>query len=428
MSTKLINTSAYYIRGNGHLEQVRPGVWDCYFSLGKDPFTGKYTRSPKRRIYAKNKTEANRLKQAYKEELERAGGKFENSFGIVSFAREQYDAYPLTNPNSEKRRRTVLKQIVKLLGDADLRTLTPSDIAHAYQYARDTNMYSETTLEKIDAQIRSIYKLALEEGVVQKSPMRRVAKPKPIARPRQFLNEDDLKAVKAALEKEKLNSWVMATWIMVETGMRIGEVLGLGWDFVDLEKDLIYVKWQFTQDRQLRALKTRNSERRIAMSKLLKQKLLEYRQAEYDTFNGLLGFGLVAVDATDRKIEMHFSPVVFSNTATMLDPFNYRRWFQAWSVKNGFGYWDEPSREEKRIGKNGHRYKHKTKPRGYHGITPHLFRHAYASQLARLGVPIATTQLHMGHASYTTTNTYYTHQSDSAERAAVAAFEEATSN
>ena len=51
-------TMPFEIRGDGYLEEVKPGVWDCYFSLGYDPKTKKYKRSPKRRFQEQDRGKA----------------------------------------------------------------------------------------------------------------------------------------------------------------------------------------------------------------------------------------------------------------------------------------------------------------------------------------------------------------------------------
>ena len=62
----------------GYAEPVKgkPGVYRLYFSLGKDPETGKYLRSPKRTVHCKSKNPKNWPKEcenalsAYRAELE----------------------------------------------------------------------------------------------------------------------------------------------------------------------------------------------------------------------------------------------------------------------------------------------------------------------------------------------------------------------
>lgn len=61
----------------GYAEPIksRPGSFRLYFSLGKDPSTGKYLRSPKRTYHCKSKnpknwkSECDKALEAYKDEL-----------------------------------------------------------------------------------------------------------------------------------------------------------------------------------------------------------------------------------------------------------------------------------------------------------------------------------------------------------------------
>ena len=130
----------------GYAEPVKgkPGTFRLYFSLGKNPVTGKYDRTPKRTHHCRSKNPRNWPKEcenalaAYRAELEGASrddrqvrtvGEYANDFHSL---RESEFKSPL----SSQREAVYVRHITDMLGEIRLDDLRPEDIRRAYAEAR----------------------------------------------------------------------------------------------------------------------------------------------------------------------------------------------------------------------------------------------------------------------------------------------------
>jgi len=417
-------TEAYEIRGDGYLEYVAPGVWDCYFSLGKDPKTGKYLRSAKRRFHCKNKTEAKRMRAAYKRELEENRGRPIEDCGLISFAQKVYTKKPLT-PRAEQRRKLSLKHIEGLFGDCGMRRLTSEKIRRVYNRVRSENLYSESELHVIDMRLRELFRKALAEGIVSKNPMDDVDKPCPERKEPKRLTERQISEVKDVLRLSALDSNTVGLWLAANCGMRVGEIMAANWDEIDLDRRILNVRWQYTTDCTYRRPKSRASLRTIPLNSEITEVLTAWRDDVETTFGSLPEVKVEALDG-DRKVSLTVKPVIFDSNLNLYDPSNFERWFRDWSVEHGFGTFKTPPTRKTYIDKQGRKYSRRVQGKGYEGITMHSFRRGLASSLAKHEVPRKTTQDILGHTDWRTTDKYYVFAEEEDARKAVEDFERNT--
>jgi integrase len=165
-------------------------------------------------------------------------------------------------------------------------------------------------------------------------------------------------------------------YLALFAGLREGEICGLLWEHVDLQKKIIHVKYSFSEKDGLKAPKSRAGERSVPMAPNLYDALLSLRSDQ-----GRSGSGFV-LTGTDRPIR----------------PFNAINGWQAIVAEIGL------------IRADGRHF------------TFHALRHAAASLWIRSGLaPLAVKKL-MGHASIKMTMDVYGHifpEDDSYIRSAI---------
>lgn len=174
-----------------------------------------------------------------------------------------------------------------------------------------------------------------------------------------------------ALEKAPIR-WKAITYLLIDTGCRRGEIMGLKWSKVNLDTGLIIIDCAllYTESRGIYEGPTKTNDFRAM--KLAPQSLsvLKEWQKEYENLKELNG---------DRWED---SPYVFvRDNGAPLHPDSITRWQSNFSKKH-----DIPP------------------------IHPHAFRHTAASTMIANGVDIVTTATELGHASPTTTANMYAHQ------------------
>ena len=104
-------------------------------------------------------------------------------------------------------------------------------------------------------------------------------------------------------------------------------------------------------------------------------------------------------------------------SVTRPDGHNYSRWFRDFCVDNGYGKYENVTRQFMRNGKLH------TRGTGYSGLVPHGLRHTAATALVASNVDLKNVQARMGHASASTTANFYTHAIRANDRNAAEIFE-----
>ena len=130
----------------GYAEPLKgnPGTYRLYFSLGKDPETKKYKRSPKRTYHCRSKNPKNWPKElenalaAYRKELEGSSEPKTKRYSVSSYAEEFHRMREgtMNSPLAYEREGYDVRHIRELFGDIRLSSLKPDDIRRAYADAR----------------------------------------------------------------------------------------------------------------------------------------------------------------------------------------------------------------------------------------------------------------------------------------------------
>jgi integrase len=215
-----------------------------------------------------------------------------------------------------------------------------------------------------------ILQRAIERGYLEVNPARGVKLP-PMQRRRKtvVLTCEQLAMLLRSLQEPVRTLAITAAM----TGLRIGEVLALRWNNVDLEKNVIRVR-EAVYAGHFSTPKTKSSIRDVPLGPALRQSLLNYRNGEH-------GDALVFASKNGKPLEAK------NALRRILKPTCARL--------------DLPP------------------------ITWHSFRHTHATLLSNLGESIKTAQAQLGHARLSTTAEIYAHVVPASQRAAVAKLENA---
>lgn len=417
------------IRGKGTYWEIRPGYYKYRFSLGKDPETGKYRYSPKRTLHCKSTNKRGReaelrtAMEQYKQELNTGYAPLApKSLTVGEYADQFHELRKgvLRSELSYKRETLDVKHIKELFGKCKLDALTPLVIKRKYAEIRETKRFSESELHKIHIKLSQIMKEAIRDELITKDPCANISVPRPKPKERNSLSPEEATRFSQCLFRDykrfsedhqhRVSSLqsiphIVGTMLLLDTGMRRGEMLGLAWKYVNLDKGTVYICQQFASDKVLREPKSRSSKRHIYMSAEMTAILAEWLSLQKEYFD-YLGFELTPD-----------TPVVSNESGINMDPNLYNRWFRSWSVANEFGtFLNEP--EEYYDTKGIKRYR-KT---GYVGLTPHCLRHTMATFLISENVDIKTVQNRLGHSSIDMTLNTYAHAIEAKDKEAAEVF------
>jgi integrase len=352
----------------GHLRERSPGHWAIVIDV-RDPQSG--ARRRKWHSFAGTKRQA----QVKCAELVAAAGRddyIEPSKATVGdFVRARIDQWEaagdITARTAERLRQLLKHQIAPHLGAKVLRKLRPLDIEHWHTALRDS--VSARTIGHAHRVLSKALRDAAKNDLVSRNVCKEQAAPKLEAVEQQIVR--DIPALVA-----KLQGWRYGTVAMVALfgGLRLGEVLALRWNNVDLDRKVLRVVEALEQTKRFgvrfKPPKSKAGKRDVTMPDILVEALRERRKAQLE-LRMQLGVGRLPDDA------LLFASIEGRPLSTIDVSVLWGRF--AASI-------------------------------GMPEITFHALRHTHASQLIDAGVDIATISKRLGHATPGITLNVYAHR------------------
>lgn len=328
-------------------------------------------------------------KQAEKE-LQRQIVAFENKVkqGYAAENRltfERYAEYVMQLKETKgKKHRTldryteILQRINPAIGYMKIEDIRPGHLNDFYaqlakpgQNKKTGGRLSNKTILEHHRLISTILAQAEKEMLIPYNPASRAEPPQPQKKEVTYFQPDEIIAIRDALESEPIK-WRTATHLLLITGCRRGEIMGLKWAKVDFDNNRIHIdnNLQYTATRGLyeETPKTAASVRNIKLPAETMQLLWQYRswQARQRLASG------------DRWT---YTDYVFTQeNGKPMHPDSLTDWLGKFSKRHDLPH-----------------------------INPHAFRHTMASILYFNGMDSVTISKRLGHAKVSTTADIYAH-------------------
>ena len=251
-------------------------------------------------------------------------------------------------------------------------------LADAFVVMTERRTLSPKTVLEHHRLISAVLNQAVKEGLVAVNVASRATLPKAERKEPNYFQPEDIAAIRAALESEPLK-WKALVHMLLITGARRGEVLGLKWRYVDFERSRIYIcnNVLYRADRGIYedTPKTERSKRFITLPAETMELLREYKAWQDGERLRLEGYYLDRgfVFAQDDGAPMH--------------PDSVTTWLARFSKRHGLPH-----------------------------INPHAFRHTMASMLYYNGVDSVSISSRLGHAQVSTTTDIYAHVMEEADK------------
>lgn len=408
------------VRGMGHIEKLGRNKWRIRVSLGKDPVTKKYRRSPSKTVYGTKADAINALEE-YKSELRmgRAATLVPRTVTVDSYARMFHSQREgsFKSPLAYKREELEIRHIERFFGGYALSDLNPYAVREAYYQIRKQGLLSESELHKMHVKLNQVLNQAVVDGLIASNPCAAVSAPRPKPAERKSLSAEEAARLNGVLAQSPRTAKNAAVMIALHTGMRRGEVLGLTWADVDLEARKATVRRQYDSDRTLREPKTEKSKRTLSLSDTCAGYLAEWKRAQEAAFEEINDAAMGKWREAGKKAKTFKplkvgpdTPVVSNELGGFTDPNVFSRWFRGFCVEKGFGTYGE---QEAVIDAAGRKRIRKAK---YEGLNFHELRHTQATLLIGSGADIKTVQTRLGHSSAQLTMNIYAHAIEANDR------------
>ena len=183
-------------------------------------------------------------------------------------------------------------------GKQKISVLVKSDVKRFYNSLVDERGLSISTVDGIHTVLRQVFDMAVDDSYIRRNPsdnvMKELKQTRAKAEKRRALTQAEQDLFLNYLKRsEQYRHWYPIFAVMVGSGMRVGEAVGLRWcdvDFddgmIDVNHTLVYYKHETNGCYcNIHTPKTVNSVRKIPMLNFVKEAFLEERQ--YQQENGI---------------------------------------------------------------------------------------------------------------------------------------------
>ena len=280
----------------------------------------------------------------------------EETFG--QFAQTWYDLYK--KPYLRQRSLDAIKYVLNLhilpvIGNYCLRDISPMQIQ---AIMAGLSGKSHSLQSKVLSNLRSIFNVAQENGLVAKSPVSQMLKPTG----KKTQEKEALTPQESLLLLERVQNARAKTFLMIalHTGMRRGEIVALRWEDIDFKKKVIHVRHNAvireTSTTISEELKTKAGRRDLPLSEILEMWLVAQRKISHSKY---------VIAMKDHK------------------PLSKSAYRSMWRLVER----ELPD----------------------HHVTAHILRHTYITRLFEAGLDIKEVQYLAGHSTVEMTLRVYTH-------------------
>ncbi|MCL4474294.1 MAG: site-specific integrase [Actinobacteria bacterium] len=222
----------------GHVKK-RGGTWTIIYDLGRD-IDGKRQQKWKGGFRTKKEADAELNKILH--ELNSGAYTEPSRVSVAGYMRKwlkEYAKHNVTGRTYVRYEEIVEKHLIPALGRNVLPELRPAQISAYYSEALSNGRLngkgglSAKTVRQHHAVLRKALEQAVQWQMINRNPAAAVAAPKPKQREMTALNDDQLAELLHAVEGTQNYIPIL---LAATTGMRRGEIFGLKWHDVDLEK------------------------------------------------------------------------------------------------------------------------------------------------------------------------------------------------
>ena len=225
--------------------------------------------------------------------------------------------------------------------------------------------------------------------------------PKPEHIEAAFLDDEQVRHVLELLDNEPIK-WKTAMYLLIFSGMRRGELLGLEWDDIDFDNRVIHIKRtsQYVHGMGIitKSPKNETSFRTIKLSEFMFDILREYHNYWVKLRKDLLDLWKPFIEITlpdGSKRTVRNERLFIKDDSTPMNPDSITDWTRKFVIRNRLPH-----------------------------FTPHSLRHTHATLLIAEGVSIPTVSRRLGHSSIATTSKIYVHAIQSADEIASEVFDD----
>ena len=243
-------------------------------------------------------------------------------------------------------------------------------VDEAFYVEKNMEPLADKTVLEHHRLISTILSQAEKEMLVPYNAASKATPPRTTKKAPNYFQPETVAAILEALESEPLK-WHLITHLLIVTGCRRGEIMGLKWEKIDFENNRVKIDRALVSSKSKGVYEESTKTSDIRYLTLPKETMDLLRQHKRDQLRLQLANG-------DRWLRTDY--VFTQDNGNHMSPDSITGWLHDFSNRHGLPH-----------------------------INPHAFRHTVASVLLANGTDIVTVSKQLGHASITTTESFYSH-------------------
>ena len=245
------------------------------------------------------------------------------------------------------------------------------DIGSIFDIVRNDAPLSAKTILEHHRLISAVLAQAEKEMIIPFNPAARATPPKVQRKTPDYFQPETVTAILDALDSAPVK-WRAATYLLIDTGMRRGEAVGLKWECVDFASGVISIERALLYSPKKGVYESTTKTGHSRMLKLAPETLGMLRQWKEKQDE-------LRTTYADAWIDTGY--VFTQDNGNRMNPDSLTDWLNKFSKAHSLPH-----------------------------IHPHAFRHTAASTMIANGVDLVTAAGELGHVSATTTANIYAHQ------------------
>ncbi|MBR3870288.1 MAG: site-specific integrase [Clostridia bacterium] len=381
------------VNGEGNIRLRTDGRWEVRITIGYDFATGKPKRISR---YANTQEEAVKILH----ELSFIRDTMPKNFQAVTLGEwlelclDVYMKNTLKQSTYSSYESYIRVHFKPALGNILLKDLTPRLLQQYYNYKAEQEGLAPKTIVNLNLFLHKALSYAVNEGYIMSNPAASINLPRGDKPQIEILTRDEqIRLMKGSY----LHRYGVFIRLVLFTGIRLGELLGLWWEDVDFSSHTLYIRRTLNRLSKIERTSENDSSTEIVIQSPKSQNsirripLLPEVVADLQSWN--------AIQNADRLAAAE----------------NYEQ--SGFIVTNPMGKYIEP-----RTFKDY--YNQILQLSGLQHFTFHALRHTFASRAMEQGMDAKTLSMILGHSSVSFTLDTYTHVLDTHKREGMALMEE----
>ena len=387
----MINISKIRTSGEGNIRQRPDGRWEVRITLGIDFATGQSKRISK---YAATREEAVKLLHQLSYIRDTRPRDFQNmTLGEwLDLCLEVYMKNSLKQSTYVSYEGYIRNHLKPSLGNVQLRDLTPRLLQQFYNYKAEAGL-APKTIVNINLFLHKALVFAVGEGYIAVNPTEMINLPHGSKPQIEILNRDEQTRLIQCSYHHRYGVFVR---LVLFTGLRLGELLGLRWEDIDMQYGVLHVRRTLNRLNKvqraaneasteivIQSPKSENSVRSIPLIPAVLQDLQSWRALQKQE----------QAEMGDRYVESGF--VVTNPYGGYVEPRTFKDYYEQMLVQSGLRH-----------------------------FTFHALRHTFASRAMEQKMDAKTLSVILGHYSVSFTLDTYAHVLEDYKREGMALMEE----